>query len=73
MKNDISGFDELPDQALVSINTVSAVLSLGVSSIWSKAKTEPLLKPISLIRGVTRFRVGELRRYMAGHGEAVSR
>ena len=66
MNPKVSLFADLPDEALVTVKTVAAVTSEGVSTIWRKAQTDPNLKPIKLGKRCTRFRVGGCRAYMRG-------
>lgn len=64
-------FDQLPDSAVVSMDTLCAVLGIGRSSGWRRTKTEPgFPKPIRLGHRCTRFRVGDIRALMnAGIGK----
>ncbi|QBQ54331.1 helix-turn-helix transcriptional regulator [Nitrosococcus wardiae] len=59
-------FDALPDSALADINTIAAYLGRGVSTVWRCAKSDPLFpKPIRLSARCTRWKVGEIRAYVA--------
>jgi predicted DNA-binding transcriptional regulator AlpA len=63
---DISHFDTLPDSALINVNALSAVLAQGRSTIWRKCRAElDFPQPIRLSAGCTRFRVGDIRAYLA--------
>lgn len=68
----LSRFDSLPDSAMVPVTTVAAISSEGVSTIWRKAKTNPDLKPVVLGPRCTRFKVGGVRKYLAGQGNGVA-
>lgn len=63
---DVSHFDKLPDAALIAIRPLATVLGKGVSSAWRDIKTDPdFPQPIRLSAGCTRFRVGDIRAYLA--------
>ena len=59
-------FDDLPDDAQIPIKLLAAIAGEGVSTIWRKAKTDPRLTPIRRGNRCTRFRVGDVRAYLAG-------
>lgn len=68
---DVSHFDKLPDAALIAINALAAVMGKGVSTAWRDIRTDPdFPKPIRLSAGCTRFRVGDIRQYLAGKAGA---
>jgi predicted DNA-binding transcriptional regulator AlpA len=61
-----SGFDSLPDSGLVSVGVVAVLTGQSVSTVWRRTKIETSYpKPVRLSRGATRFRVGELRQFLA--------
>ncbi len=63
---DVSHFDKLPDAALIAIRALAAVLGKGVSTAWRDVRTDPdFPKPIRLSAGCTRFKVGDIRAYLA--------
>ncbi|MBB5189598.1 putative DNA-binding transcriptional regulator AlpA [Silvimonas terrae] len=69
--NLLQQFDDLPDSALVSINTLSAYLERGVSTIWRDIKTDPAFpRPIRLSARCTRFSVGAVRIYLSQKAES---
>ena len=66
MKTDVSHFDKLPDGALVPVKALGAILDAGNSTIWRRAKTEPdFPQPIRLGAKCTRWRVGDIRAFIA--------
>jgi len=68
---DVSHFDKLPDVALVAIRAVAAVAGGGVSTAWRNLRTDPdFPKAIHLSPGCTRFRVGDIRAYLAKKASA---
>lgn len=61
-KVNISGFDQLPDEAVTSVKVIAAVMGNGVSTVWRYAALNPdFPKPIRLSARCTRFRVGDSR------------
>lgn len=62
---DISGFDTMPDDALVPIPYAAAVTNQGVSTMWRNAALEEELKVIRLSNRCSRIRVGGIRAYIA--------
>ena len=63
---DISHFDDLPDAAMISIKALAAVVDKGVSTVWRNCQQDPdFPKPIRLGPGCTRFKVGDIRVYLA--------
>lgn len=61
----IAGFDQWPDEALVDVPVVGALTGSGESTVWSRVKNDPdHPKPIKLSARCTRFRVGDIRRYI---------
>lgn len=62
----LQGFDELPDGALVGIRAISALQDIGESAAWERAKSDPHHPTaIRLSSKCTRWRVGDVRRYIA--------
>lgn len=71
---DVSHFDKLPDAALIAIRALAAVLGKGVSTAWRDVRNDPVFpKPIRLSAGCTRFRVGDIRQYLAGKADASAK
>lgn len=71
---DVSHFDDLPNAALIGINALAAVMGKGVSTVWRDIRNDPAFPtPIRLSAGCTRFRVGDIRRYLAAKAEASSK
>ncbi len=63
---DISHFDKLPDAAMISVKALATVVGKGVSTVWRNCQEDPEFpKPIRLSRGCTRFKVGDIRAYLA--------
>jgi predicted DNA-binding transcriptional regulator AlpA len=55
----------LPDEAQVSVKTIAALTGNGVSTIWRYAKNPDFPKPTKLSARCTRFRVGDVRAWLA--------
>lgn len=65
MKTDLSHFDTLPDSALVPVKAFPVLAGIAVSTAWRRAKLEPNFpQPVKLGAKCTRFRVGDIRRFM---------
>lgn len=66
MKTDVSHFDQLPDSAMITVKSFSAVLEAGESTVWRRAKNEPEFpQPIRLGTKCTRWKVGDIRKFIA--------
>ncbi len=71
MATDVSNFDRLPDAAVVPASTLTALAGISASTVWNRVKGDPSFpKPIRLGAKCTRFRVGDIRRYLAGDASA---
>ena len=66
MNPNISNFGSLPDEALSSMKDLSVIMGMGESTGWFRLKNDPdFPKPIRLSAKCTRFRVGDVRAYIA--------
>lgn len=71
---DVSHFDQLPDTALVPIRALAAVMGKGVSTAWRNTQNDPdFPRPIRMSAGCTRFKVGDIRAYLAKKAAASAR
>ncbi len=71
---DVSHFDRLPDAALIPVRALATVLGKGVSTTWRDARNDPdFPNPIRLSAGCTRFRVGDIRAYLAKKANASTK
>lgn len=61
----LSDFDSRPDESLARVKTVSALFDCSVPTVWRWARTGRLPAPLR-VGGVTGWRVGDLRRILAG-------
>lgn len=61
----LTGFDQLPNSALIRQSTLVRLLNCSDTTIWRYAK-RGLLHPVKLSPGVTGFRVGEIRALIEG-------
>jgi predicted DNA-binding transcriptional regulator AlpA len=57
-------FPLLPDEALIEIRTVSALLGRSKASIWHDVAAGRLVAPVK-VGGSTRWRVGDVRAALA--------
>ncbi len=66
-------FDNLPDAALVDIETFARITGSGVSTTWRRLKADPTFpRPTRLGTRCTRFRVGDIRAWLASKAEATA-
>ena len=63
----VAAFADLPDEALINVNTVAVVRSGGVSTVWREAKDGRFPKPIRIGHS-TRWRVGDVRQWLRTRG-----
>lgn len=62
----IAAFDQLPQEALLNVHEIAALASRSAPSIWRDAKDGSLATPIKVGRNSTRWRVADVRVYLAG-------
>lgn len=66
----VAAFDSLPDSALVSITVIAKLKNTHINTEWRHLASDPQYpKAIRLGARCTRFRVGDVRAYIAGAGE----
>lgn len=71
MKPDLSQFDKLPDSAMVPVKAFPVLAGIAVSTAWRRAKSEPSFpQPVRLGVKCTRFRVGDIRKFINAAQEA---
>jgi predicted DNA-binding transcriptional regulator AlpA len=60
-------FDSLPDCALAPVTVFRLLAGIAPSTAWRRARTDPTFpKPVRLGNRCTRFRVGDIRAFLAG-------
>lgn len=65
---DVKIFDALPDSAMVPVTAFRPLADIAPSTAWRRAKLEPgFPQPVVLGVKCTRFRVGDIRRFLAGN------
>ena len=64
--DNISSFDTLPNEAVVDLKTVRALSSRSKTSIYRDIAAGRLSKPIRIGPQAVRWRVGNVREYLAG-------
>lgn len=58
-------FHLLPDETFVPVKVFPLMAGIAVSTAWRRAKLEPdFPKPVRLGRRCTRFRLGDIRRFL---------
>ena len=62
----ISTFDDMPDSALVDVNEINALVGRSRASIWRDVAEGRLAPPIKIGPNASRWRVGDVRRFMEG-------
>lgn len=62
----IQNFDAMPDCAFVRLPTVCTLFGISKPTVWRWVANGQLPAPRKLSRAVTAWRVGELRRALAG-------
>jgi predicted DNA-binding transcriptional regulator AlpA len=62
-------FDSLPDSAIVRVGVVARVRGCSITTVWRHASSGLLPKPEKVSKGITGWRVGDLRRCMAQVGQ----
>lgn len=58
-------FDNKPDAALVDDKTVAAITGMHRNSVWRLAREDKLPAPVRVTEHTTRWRVGDLRKFLA--------
>jgi prophage regulatory protein len=63
-------FDDLPDVALIQIRPLInfKVVPYSATTIWRKSRSGEFPSPIKLSRGITAWRVGDIRNYLISVG-----
>ena len=59
-------FDDLPDAAMIQIRNLVhyKVLPYSATTIWRKCRSNEFPKPIKVSKGITAWRVGDIRSYL---------
>ena len=59
-------FDDLPDIALIQIRPLIGygILPYSATTIWRKCRIDEFPKPIKVSRGITAWRVGDIRKHL---------
>ena len=60
-------FDDLPDMAMIQIRPLInyKVLPYSATTIWRKCRSGEFPAPIKISPGITAFRVGDIRQWLA--------
>ena len=66
-------FDELPATAFVrQAQLIPTPVPFSAATLWRKCKSGEFPKPIKLSAGITAWRVGEVRAWLASQGANVT-
>lgn len=62
----ITRFDDLPDMALIQIRPLIGygILPYSATTIWRKCRSNEFPKPIKVSKGITAWRVRDIRQYL---------
>ena len=66
-------FDTLPDSALVDCFLLAMLLACSVGTVWRRARTGVLPAPVRVSPQQTRWRVGDVRKYLASIDSSCQR
>ena len=60
-------FDDLPDVAMIQIRPLInfKVVPYSATSIWRKCRSGEFPSPVKISAGITAFRVGDIRQWLA--------
>lgn len=63
----LTRFEDLPDDALIRLNQILAwhIVPYSTSTFWRRCRNNEFPQPIKVSTGITAWRVGEVRRYLA--------
>jgi len=65
-----TGFDDLPDMALIQLRPLMnfKVVPYSATTIWRKCRCGEFPAPIKVSKGITAWRVGDIRKYLSDIG-----
>ena len=62
----VQHFDTLPDSALMNVGEVSLLSGKSIATLWRDVQAERIAHPIKVGPNSTRWRVGDVRRFLEG-------
>jgi predicted DNA-binding transcriptional regulator AlpA len=62
----VQQFDMLPDSALMNVGEVSLLSGKSIATLWRDVQAERIAHPIKIGPNSTRWRVGDVRRFLKG-------
>lgn len=67
----LARFEDLPDEALIRLSQILAwhIVPYSSSTFWRRCRKNEFPRPIKVSTGITAWRVGEVRRYLAQVGQ----
>ncbi len=65
-ENRLSNFDELPNQALLSMNEISQLSGRSRTSLWRDVMRGFLAQPVKIGSHTVKWRVGDVRQFLNG-------
>ena len=67
----LTDFDQLPNAALLSASDLVTLSGRSRTSVWRDVNEGRLCKPVKLGPNSVRWRVGDVRKYLAGEYAAI--
>jgi predicted DNA-binding transcriptional regulator AlpA len=68
MADPLKNLETLPDDALVGVRTVAAMLDCSPNTVWRSSKAGNIPAPIHIATRTVRWNLGELRVFINGGG-----
>lgn len=67
----LARFEDLPDEALIRLSQILAwhIVPYSTSTFWRRCRNNEFPRSIKVSTGITAWRVGEVRRYLAQVGQ----
>ena len=67
----LARFEDLPDEALIRLSQILAwhIVPYSTSTFWRRCRNNEFPRPIKVSAGITAWRVGDVRRYLAQVGQ----
>jgi prophage regulatory protein len=58
-------FNEMPDDGIVRVGPVARIVGCGPATVWRRARLKTFPAPLKVSAGITGWRVGDVRKYLA--------
>jgi predicted DNA-binding transcriptional regulator AlpA len=60
----LTGFDKLPDGAILRVAAVARLVGCGPATVWRHARLGAFPAPVKVTAGMTGWRAGDVRAYL---------